>query len=811
MPNTVSQPFPSTLQPHSSHWGLFSAGWRDGKLVVAPHPGDPDPNPVLDNFASAIHHRARITTPMVRRGWLERGPGADVRRGDDDFVAMPWADVLDLVANELKRVKAQHGIESVFGGSYGWSSAGRFHHAQSQVHRFLNTTLGGYVRSVNSYSAGASEPLLPHILGSLDQIARRAVSWEQIVEHSEVVLAFGGMALKNSRVASGGVSRHTERGDMARAAARGCRFLNISPLRGDLPQEAQSQWIPVIPGTDTALMLALVFTLVSENLHDRAFLDRFCDGWATFENYLLGRADGAPKTSEWASLICGVPAADITNLARSLPGKRVLVVVAHALQRSEHGEQPVWMAAVLAAALGQLGLPGAGYAYALGTLAHYGRRSNAVVVPALPQGNNAVKVFIPVARIADMLLNPGAEFDYNGQRLTYPHIRLAYWIGGNPFHHHQDLNRLRTAFRTLETLVVHENGWTATARHADIVLPATMTLEREDIGAAPTDPVMVAMHRIAEPHGMARDDYDIFADLAERLGAREAYTEGRSSGQWLRLMYDKTRHALQCLGFEAPDFDNFWQRGEWSLPQQMDDGGILRAFREDPLGHPLPTPSGKVQISSPTIAGFAYADCPGHPAWLAPSDAPTPLHPLFLVANQPATRLHSQLDYGDHSQSQKRRDREVCAMNPRDAAARDITEGDIVRLFNDRGACLACATLTDEVMPGVVQLPTGAWYDPGVDAQGRALCRHGNPNVLTRDQGTSSLTQGCSGQLTAVQLERFDEPLPAMRAFEPPVADLAYASPATGQSGLRTQKTGTAFNTSIPSAETGCAQCVYGN
>eukprot|EP01036_Dinobryon_divergens_P043958 gene43958-58604_t len=141
--------------------------------------------------------------------------------------------------------------------------------------------------------------------------------------------------------------------------------------------------------------------------------------------------------------------------------------------------------------------------------------------------------------------------------------------------------------------------------------------------------------RTAILNNLEFDHADIFADLAERLGAREAYTEGRSSGQWLRLMYDKTRHALQCLGFEAPDFDNFWQRGEWPLPQQMDDGGILRAFREDPLGHPLPTPSGKVQISSPTIAGFAYADCPGHPAWPAPRDAPTPSHPPHLAANQP--------------------------------------------------------------------------------------------------------------------------------------------------------------------------------
>ncbi len=255
-------------------------------------------------------------------------------------------------------------------------------------------------------------------------------------------------------------------------------------------------------------------------------------------------------------------------------------------------------------------------------------------------------------------------------------------------------------------------------------------------------------------------------DLSERLGTREAFTEGRSSAQWLRHLYERTRAALEEKGLDAPDFDQFWARGELALPQQDDDGGILRAFRQ---GRPLPTPSGKVQISSPTIAGFGYADCPGHPAWLAPRDAPTPAHPLYLVANQPATRLHSQLDFGAHSASQKRQGREVCTLHPGDAAARGIGEGDIVRLFNDRGACLASATLSDRIMPGVAQLPTGAWYDPVRDARGEVtMCGHGNPNILTRDIGTSSLAQGCSGQLAAVQVELYDGPLPPIRAFEPP-------------------------------------------
>ena len=758
------------LRPHASHWGVFRAGWQEGRLLVEPHPGDPSPSPMLQNFPAALRHRARIAQPMVRRGWLERGPGPDERRGRDELVPVDWERALDLLAAELRRVRDRHGLEAIFGGSYGWASAGRFHHAQGQLHRFLNLALGGYVRSVNSYSAGAAEVILPHIVGPPELVNRRAVTWEQIEQHTEVLLAFGGMAVKNSMVAGGGVSQHLEPGAMQRAAARGCRVIGVSPLRSDLPPEARAEWLAVTPGSDTALMLGLAHTLASQELHDRGFLARYCEGWPLFEDYLLGRADGQPKDAAWAAARCGLPAGTIRDLALSLAGRRSLIVVAHALQRAEHGEQPVWMALVLAAMLGQIGLPGGGYGYALGTLAHYGRRATAVPLKALPQGENAVRAFIPVARIADMLLHPGEAFDYNGQRLTYPDIKLVYWAGGNPFHHHQDLNHLRRAFARVDTLVVQDFAWTATARHADIVLPCTMTLEREDIAASTADPLMVAMHRIAEPFGQARDDYAIFTALARRLGRAEAFTEGRDARAWLRHLYETTRQALQEQGLPAPDFEAFWQAGELRLPQHPDDGGLMRAFRRDPVATPLPTPSGRIQIASPVIAGFAYDDCPGHPVWIEPTDRPTPAAPLHLVSNQPATRLHSQLDFGGHSSEAKRRGREVLRMHPADAAARGIAEGEIVRLRNARGACLATARLTDGIRQGVVQLPTGAWYDPDDPQAEQPLCVHGNPNVLTRDRGTSRLAQGCTGQLTTVEVERFTGNLPPVQAFDPPAA-----------------------------------------
>jgi biotin/methionine sulfoxide reductase len=519
-------------------------------------------------------------------------------------------------------------------------------------------------------------------------------------------------------------------------------------------------------------MLGIAHTLVSEGRHDRAFLARLCVGWEVFEDYLLGRTDNRPKDAAWAAPICELAAEDIVSLARRAAGKRTLVTCSQSLQRARYGEQPVWMGLVLAAILGQVGLPGGGFAYALGSIAHSGKPQVAVPVPTLAQGRNSIADFIPVARISDMLLQPGAPFDYDGRRLAYPDIKLVYWVGGNPFHHHQDLHRLRDAFARPDTIIVHESAWTATARHADIVLPATITLEREDIGASPVDPLLVAMHQVVSPFGEAQDDYAIFSGLARRLGAEQAFTEGRSARQWLEHLYEPTRRALIEHGAEAPDFEEFWRRGELRLPTRLWDGGMVRAFRNDPKREPLPTPSGKIEIASAAIASFGYADCPQHPTWLPTDDDSGERFPLYLIANQPATRLHSQLDFGATSAASKVRDREPVRIHPHDAAARGIRDGDIVRLYNDRGACLAGAVLSDALRPGVVQLATGAWFDPLFDPDRpeaeKPLCVHGNPNVLTRDIGTSRLAQGSTGQIARIQIERFDGPLPPVRAFDPP-------------------------------------------
>ncbi len=757
----------------STHWGVYDVIVEGGEIArVVPFDKDPDPSPIGQSLRGTVTGPTRIRRPAVRRSYLESGPGtATHQRGAEPFVEVSWDEALTLVANELKRVTTQFGNDSIFAGSYGWSSAGRFHHAQSQVHRFMNS-IGGYVAHLGTYSLGAARTLLPRILMDMDAMRAQHTAWVQLEKHCQLLVAFGGIPGKNAQVNSGGASQHEVRPSLGRLAAAGVKFVNISPLRQDLDDAPGAEWLPIRPNTDAAFMLALAHTWIAEGLHDRAFLDRYCVGFEAFRRYVMGETDGVPKNVAWAGAICEIPAQAIADLARRMAASRTLINVAWALRRGDHGEQPYWLGITLACLLGQIGTPGGGFALAYGPVNAEGANARAFSGPVLPQGQNAVKTPIPVARITDMLEHPGEPYDFNGKRCIYPDIRLVYWAGGNPFHHHQDLNRLLRAWRKPETIVVNEQFWNASAKRADIVLPATTMLERDDIGSTSRDRFMIAMKRAIDPVGEARDDYDIFSALAGKLGTRDAFTEGRSSAAWLRHLYDISRERAGRFDLQLPSFEAFWSEGYVEMPPPEEPAVMLKAYRDDPVTHAMPTPSGRIEIFSSTIASFGYDDCPGHPAWFEPAEwLGSPLakrFPLHMISHQPATRLHSQYDHGSVSLESKIQGREALTLHPHDAAARGIRSGDVVRVYNDRGACLAGAIVDDAVRPGVIVLPTGAWYDPLVPGEIGTLEKHGNPNVLTLDKGTSRLTQGCSAHTALVEVERFEGELPPITAFDPP-------------------------------------------
>jgi len=766
----------SSRPPHTltaTHWGTYRVQTREQRIsAVEPFARDRDPSPIGRSLLDTVDDGLRIRQPMVREGYLRHGPRRLTEgRGAEPFVAVDWDTALDLVAGELQRVRQHHGNEALFAGSYGWASAGRFHHAQGQLRRLLNL-LGGFTYSVNTYSYAAAEVVVPHVLGNFWEWLRESPGWDTLAEHGELVVMFGGMAPRNSQVDPGGVGSHDTRHWLERCRNRGVEFINISPVAGDAADFLDAQWLAPRPNSDTALMLGLAHTLVREGLHDEAFLARYCVGFEHFRAYLMGERDGQPRDADWAAGLSGIPAGTIRDLARRMARQRTLITLSLSLQRAEHGEQPYWMGITLAAMLGQLGLPGGGIGCGLGALHGIGHPAGRVPWAALEQGRNPVQHFIPVARISDLLLNPGGSLDYDGQRLPLPDIRMVYWAGGNPFHHHQDLNRLLRAWQQPETVVVHERWWNALARHADIVLPATTALERNDIGCNPRDGFAIAMRRAIPAVGEARDDHAICAGIAERFGLRQRFTEDRTEMDWLRYLYNVSRQRAAAQQMSLPDFEAFWEQGYLELPTPPESRVFLAAFRADPEVRALRTPSGRIEIFSRTVAGFGYPDCPGHPVWLAPDEwlggELARRYPLHLISCQPATRLHSQLDQGVTSREAKVAGREPIVLHPMDAAARDIRAGDVVRIHNDRGACLAGAVLSERLRPGVVQLATGAWYDPLEPGRIGTLDKHGNPNLLTRDRGTSRLAQGPSAHSTLVEVERVTGEVPPVTAFEPP-------------------------------------------
>ena len=218
----------------STHWGVYEVEVADGRVTrLKPFAHDPDPSPIGNSMPAALTSPARILRPAIRKSYLDHGPGARTEgRGAEPFVEVSWNEALDLVAAELKRVKTQYGNEAIFAGSYGWGSAGRFHHAQSQVHRFMNA-IGGYVRHVTSYSLGAGRTLLPHVLRGIDQLRSRHTAWASLEKHCQLFVAFGGVPSKNAQVNGGGASQHEVRPSLRRLADQTLRVPQGAPVDAD--------------------------------------------------------------------------------------------------------------------------------------------------------------------------------------------------------------------------------------------------------------------------------------------------------------------------------------------------------------------------------------------------------------------------------------------------------------------------------------------------------------------------------------------------------------------------------------------------
>lgn len=762
----------------ANHWGLAKVKVRGGKITsISPFEFDPAPTPNLDGIKSLPYSEARIRRPMVRAGFLKNGPASREARGDEEFVEVSWDEALDLAAKEINRIYDEYGPSAVFGRSYGWMSTGRVNSSISLLHRLLNFR-GGFIGCENSYSTAAISKILPYVVGTGDP---KTTVWDVIVKNSERVVFWGADPLVTNDI-DWSPTLHNSIEYIKALKAKGTKTYSINPVGTDTAAFLGSEWIQARPGTDTAMMLGMIHHLVAQGKADVKFLEKYTTGHKEFLDYVAGKEDGVEKTPEWAESKCGVPAEQIKKLALDLASHRTMLIMGWGPQRAQYGEQPHWMLVALAAVLGQIGLPGGGF----GTNYHYSNGGcPAKVGPFVPGIPTQVEplfrnkkpwvgsTVIPVARFVDALLNPGQTIDFNGRKVVYPNIKLIMWAGGNPFAHQPDTNKLRRAWKKAETVIVSDTVWTATARHADIVFPACTSLETVDIAGMGTytNDGIVMMEQAIEPQWDSKSDFEIFSMLADKMGYKEEFTEGLTQLEWVKAVYENSRRFGARLGYKLPEFDEFRKKGYILYPVSEKERQFVSfsEFRKDPKGSPLSTESGKIVLFSKKIASYGYKDCLGHPAYFEPSEGvntATKEAPLAVVACKSRYRLHSQLNSTCRETSDIS-EREPIWINPKDAEARGLNNGDVVEVFNKRGSLLAGVIITDRAMPGVVVVHHGAWYDPQV-VDGRLVDVHGNSNTVVLDEPTSSLASGNIASTALVEVKKFEGELPEVKVFKQP-------------------------------------------
>ena len=765
----VAGSVPTTI-PHASHYGPFHAVVQNGRLTaVRPlaEKHDAMPTPMLtEGIIERTYDKTRVLYPMVRKSYLEgieTGTGTKPElRGKEPFVRVSWDVALGLTSKAILDTIDQYGNEGIFSSSYGgWSHSGIFRPNALQG-RFFNI-IGGSSMTTGDYSAGASQILLPFVIGDMEVYSAQT-SWEQIRDNTEVFVFVGCDPFKNNRIEYT-VADHQMYPRWTEIKKAGVKFISINPQVTPTDEALGSEWVKIIPNTDTALFLAMSYHVYKAGKHDKEFLKTHTVGADRFIQHLEGKGpDGVAKTPEWAAKITGIPAGKIRELAELMAAKRTEIAGAWALQRAHHGEMTHWAIINFACMTGKIGLPGQGVGFSW----HYGSggmpQSGAAMPAGLGQGRNPIKKICPASRISEMLLNPGKEFTYNGSTYTYPaKIDLVYNAGNNFMSHQQDTNELIRALQTVKTVVVQDPWWCASSRWADIVLPATSPVERDDVSSGGTysNDKIFAMKKVIEPLGESLDDFEIFRRLAEIFGVEQAFTEGQTPLEIIQAAYEKSAAPIP--------FDEFWEKGiaEVPVPQEAHKWVRHGDFRNDPVKNPLHTKSGKVEMYCEAVAAFKLPDCPPMPTYMEPAEFLGNAKPgqVHVVSPHPFMRLHSQMA---NAESLRRgyavAGREPLLISVEDAKEQGIVSGDVVELHNERGSVLAGAVVSDKIMKGVVSIQEGVW--PQLDSKGR--CNSGLVNFITSSRPSSGLNQATTANTCVAFLRKCTDAETPNQAYEPP-------------------------------------------
>ncbi|WP_369834422.1 dimethylsulfoxide reductase subunit A [Cronobacter dublinensis] len=700
-----------------------------------------------------VYNPDRLKYPMKRVG----------KRGEGKFVRISWEEALDTITQGMKRIISEYGNEAIYlnygTGTLGGTMTRSWPPGKTLLARLMNCC-GGYLNHYGDYSSAQIAAGLNYTYGGWAD-----GNSPSDIANSKLVVLFGNNP-GETRMSGGGVTYYLEQ---ARAASQ-ARMIVIDPRYTDTAAGREDEWIPIRPGTDAALASAIAWVLIAENYVDQVFLDTYCVGYdektlppgapanGHYKAYILGDGpDGIAKTPAWAAPITGIPEARIIKLAREIgQAKPAFIAQGWGPQRHSNGELACRAIAMLPILTGNVGIHGG----------NSGAREGSFSLPfaRMPTLENPVQTSISMFTWTDAIergpsMTATADGVRGKEKLDVP-IKMIWNYAGNCLvNQHSNINRTHEILqddKKCELIVVIDCHMTASARYADILLPDCTASEQMDFAldaSCGNMAYVIFADRAIAPRFECRTIYDITSALAARMGVGDTFTEGRTQEGWLRHLYAQSRRAIP----ELPDFDTFRKQGIFKLRDPQGHHVAYQAFRENPTANPLTTPSGKIEIYSSALADIAARwQLPQgdviHPLPVYSSgfeqaaDPQRARYPLQLTGFHYKSRTHSTYGNVDVLQAACR---QQIWINPQDAQARGISDGDRVRVWNARGEARIEAKVTPRIMPGVVALGEGAWYQP--DAQG--IDHAGSINVLTT-QRPSPLAKGNPSHSNLVQLAR---------------------------------------------------------
>jgi len=669
------------------------------------------------------YHPGRLKYPMKRIG----------KRGEGKFERITWDEALETLATQLKRVKEQYGNSALFipygTGSYSNTNG-------SHVARRLLNLYGGCLGAYNSYSWACISQATPTVYGT-SVCGNQRQDW---VNSKYIIMWSWNPAEMRDGTNSDFFIK--------KARENGAKVICIDPRMSMSAVSLADEWIPIRPGTDTALMSAMAYVIITENLHDKDFIHRCCVGFdetqmpagmekeESYKDYILGTRDGIPKTPDWAEQITSIPRTKIIQIAREYAtNKPSILYQGYGMQRRAYGEQCVRAGAVLASITGNVGVSG-GWASGLALQADDG----GPFWTAFPSGPNPIKTRIPTFLWTEAVLR-GKEMTQEdgvtGADKLDNDIKLIYAVASNTLiNQHANVNRTAEILKDeskIEFIAVQDQFLTPSGKFADLILPVCTQFETYGIqdGWKYGDEVILAQ-KIVEPPFETKSDYQICSELAEKLGIKEEFTEGRDEREWVDWILTEYRNSRFP---DVPNVDKFESSNKGVHTNKIKNPAIaFEEFRKDPKKNPLPTESGKIEIFSKKLYERNNPrEIPPIPKyiqeWESPFGEEAKKYPLQAVGHHYKQRVHSTHDNNDWlNEAFPQR----VFINPLDASKRGIKNGDEVKVFNDRGAMIIPCRLTNKMMPGVIDIPQGAWWTPDKDG----IDRRGCVNVLTSERWT---------------------------------------------------------------------------